>query len=340
MSTTAVEADVGEVSPNLVVDAMFACRKTAAIVAAIELDLFTLIGDGSNAASLAAATNAAERGVRILCDYLVVNGFLTKTGNQYALTPSSRAFLDRHSPAYMGAAIEFLAAPEILRQILGDPASYVRNGGSIGLANMSPDNPVWVKFARGMGSFTGGSAIGLAAEMANLPMQPRKILDIAAGHGRFGIEMAKAFPSAEIVAVDWGSVLELAKQNAQQFGVAERYKLVPGSAFEVDWGTDYDLILLPNFLHHFDLETCAGLLRKSRATLSAEGKVVAVDFVPNDDLVSPPFPAAFSWEMLASTPRGEAYTQKDLAEMARRAGFHNVRIKPLPPSPASLIFFE
>lgn len=208
------------------------------------------------------------------------------------------------------------------------------------MANMSPDNPVWVKFARGMGAFTGGSAISLAAEMANLPIQPRKILDIAAGHGLFGIEMAKAFPSAEIVAVDWGSVLELAKQNAQQFGVAERYKVIAGSAFEVDWGTDYDLILLPNFLHHFDLETCAGLLRKCRASLSAEGKVVAVDFVPNDDLVSPPFPAAFSWEMLASTPKGEAYTQKDLAEMARRAGFHNVRVKPLPPSPASLIFFE
>ena len=340
MSSTAVEAHVGEVSPHLVVDAMFACRKTAAIVAAIELDLFTLIGDGSNAASLAAAANADERGVRILCDYLVVNGFLTKTGNQYALTPSSRVFLDRHSSAYMGGAIEFLAAPEILKQILDDPPSYVRNGGSIGLANMSPDNPVWVKFARGMGSFTGGSAISLAAEMANLRMQPRKILDIAAGHGLFGIEMAKAFPSAEIVAVDWGSVLELAKQNAQQFGVAERYKVIAGSAFEVDWGTDYDLILLPNFLHHFDLETCAGLLRKCRASLSAEGKVVAVDFVPNDDLVSPPFPAAFSWEMLASTPRGEAYTQKDLAEMARRAGFQNVSVKPLPPSPASLIFFE
>ncbi|MFS8113334.1 class I SAM-dependent methyltransferase [Rhizobium jaguaris] len=340
MSSTATEAGMSEISPNLIVDAMFACRKTAAIKAAIELDLFTLIGDGSTAESLAVATNAAKRGVRILCDYLVVNGFLTKTGHQYALTPSSRAFLDRHSPAYMGSAIEFLAAPEMLKQVLDDPTSYVRNGGSVGLANMSPDNPVWVKFARGMGSFISGSAISLAAEMANLPAPPKKILDIAAGHGRFGIEMAKTFPAAEIVAVDWSSVLELAQNNARQFGVAERYKVIAGSAFEVDWGTDYDLILLPNFLHHFDMETCAGLLRKARASLSRDGKVVGVEFVPNDDLVSPPFAAAFSWEMLAGTPKGEAYTQKDLAEMARRAGFQNATVKPLPPSPASLIFFE
>ncbi|MDL2401501.1 class I SAM-dependent methyltransferase [Rhizobium mayense] len=340
MSSTAAEAGMGEISPNLIVDAMFACRKTAAIKAAIELDLFTLIGDGGTAKSLAVATNAAERGIRILCDFLVVNGFLTKTGHQYALTPSSRAFLDRHSPAYMGSAIEFLAAPEILKQILDDPTSYVRNGGSIGLANMSPDNPVWVKFARGMGSFTGGSAVSLAAEMANLPVPPKKILDIAAGHGRFGIEMAKTFPSAEIVAVDWNSVLQLAKHNAWEFGVSERYKAIPGSAFDVDWGTDYDLILLPNFLHHFDMETCAGLLVKTRASLSRDGRVVAVEFVPNEDLVSPPFAAAFSWEMLANTPKGEAYTQKDLAEMARRAGFQDARVKPLPPSPASVIFFE
>lgn|GEM_PF-2328612 len=197
MSSTAAEAGMDEVSPNLIVDAMFACRKTAAIKAAIELDIFTLIGDGGSAASLAAATNAAERGLRILCDYLVVEGFLTKTGDDYALTPSSRAFLDRHSPAYMGAAVEFLAAPEMNSQFLDDPISYVRNGGSVGLANISADNPVWVKFARGMGAFMAVSIAGVAAEVASWARPPKKVLDIAAGHGRFGIEIAKTVPSAE-----------------------------------------------------------------------------------------------------------------------------------------------
>jgi SAM-dependent methyltransferase len=340
MSLKTEEKRTDAISPDLLVDAMFACRKTAAIKAAIELDLFTLIGEGRTSASLAATLSAAERGVRILCDYLVANGFLIKTADQYALTPSSRTFLDRHSPAYMGSAIEFIAAPEMLHQLLDDPTSYVRNGGAIGLANVSADNPVWVKFARGMGSFTASSAMNLAAEVAGWQMPPKKVLDIAAGHGRFGIEIAKAFPSAEIVAVDWAAVLELAKRNAREYGVAERYKVIPGSAFEVDWGADYDLILLSHFLHHFDLETCVGLLVKIRNSLSVDGKLVAVDFVPNEDRVTPPFQASFSWEMLASTPAGQAYTQKDFTEMARRAGFRNAIVKPLLPSPASLIFFE
>lgn len=78
METIVEDARVDVVSPELVVDALFACRKTAAIRAAIELDLFTHINEGETAASLASATSASERGVRILCDYLVVHGFLTK----------------------------------------------------------------------------------------------------------------------------------------------------------------------------------------------------------------------------------------------------------------------
>ncbi|MGO4566574.1 methyltransferase [Rhizobium sp. 2YAF20] len=341
MSLIADEMAMGKVSPALLVDAMFGFRKTAAIKAAIELDVFTAIGgNGATAHSLGTATGASERGMRILCDFLVVGGFLTKTDDLYELTPSSQVFLNRQSPAYMGSAIEFVAAPEIARLFLDDPSAFVRNGGSVGLANVAPDNPVWIRFARAMGSFVASSAESLAAEIAQWPTPPRRVLDIAAGHGLFGIEVAKVLPKAEIVAVDWRSVLALAEENAKHAGIADRFRILPGNAFEVDWGTDYDLILLPNFLHHFDLETCVVLLQKVRGSLSAQGNVVAVEFVPNDDRVSPPFPASFSWEMLATTPRGDAYTEKDLMEMARSAGFSGISTRALPPSPASLIFFK
>ncbi len=286
--SSAVELRESEVSPASMVDAMYAYCKTAAIKAAIELELFTMIGSGSRTAgSLAAEAGGAERGLRILCDYLAVAGFLTKSGDSYMLTPASQTFLDRRSPAYMGAAIEFLISPEMLSLFLDDPAASVRNGGSLGLANISADNPIWVKFARGMGAFTGGSAAGVTAEVKAWASPPKKVLDIAAGPGAFGIEIAKAIPTARIVALDWASVLALTKENASKAGVADRFSFIPGSAFEVDWGEDYDLILLPNFLHHFDIETCVGLLKKARASLGAGGKVVVVEFVPNDDRVSP-----------------------------------------------------
>src|ERR1700757_1047096 len=87
-------------SPQLFFDTLNAYQRTEALKSAIELDLFTAIANGNNtAASLATQLGAAERGVRILCDYLTMVGFLTKQGSSYALTPDSAMFLNRNSPA-------------------------------------------------------------------------------------------------------------------------------------------------------------------------------------------------------------------------------------------------
>src|SRR5258708_4799147 len=97
--------------------------------------------------------------------------------------------------------------------------------------------------------------------------KPWKVLDIAAGHGMFGITLAKHNPQAEIVAVDWAPVLEVAKSNAQAAGVAARYRTLPGSAFDVEFGTGYDIVLLTNILHHFRAAENETLLRKVNAAL-------------------------------------------------------------------------
>jgi 2-polyprenyl-3-methyl-5-hydroxy-6-metoxy-1,4-benzoquinol methylase len=86
--------------------------------------------------------------------------------------------------------------------------------------------------------------------------EAHKILDIAAGHGMFGIAAAKQNPTANIYAADWKNVLEVAMRNAQAAGVADRFHQLVGSAFEADFGGDYDLVLIANFLHHFDSSTC------------------------------------------------------------------------------------
>src|SRR5512140_571734 len=112
---------------------------------------------------------------------------------------------------------------------------------------------------------------------------PLKVLDIAAGHGLFGIEIAKQNPQARIVAVDWPQVLQVAQENARKAGVADRYELLPGSAFDVSFGGPYDVVLLTNFLHHFDHTTCVGLLKKVRAALKPGGLAATLEFVPNED---------------------------------------------------------
>ncbi len=332
---------MAEPTPDLFLDAVLGFQKTAALKAALELDLFTaVVEESGDLDRIAARTGAAARGIRMLCDYLTVQGFLTKDKGRYGLTPSTEVFLTTTSPAWMGSVVDFLASPEMISLWLDDPVSYVRNGGSVGLGSIAPEHPIWVKFARAMAAFMGPAAQALSAEVQRWPTPPTRVLDVAAGHGMFGIAVAQAISGSQITATDWQAVLQVAQENAEAAGVADRYRTVPGSAFEVEWGSGYDLVLLTNFLHHFDPETCVGLLERARKSLSEGGRVLAVEFVPNEDRVSPPFPAMFSFTMLGSTPRGDAYTAREFGNMGRAAGFERVRIAPLPPSPQTLVTFE
>jgi hypothetical protein len=96
---------------------------------------------------------------------------------------------------------------------------------------------------------------------------------------------------------------------------------MPGSAFEVDFGSGYDVVLLTNFLHHFDRPTCVGLMRRVAAALKKDGRAFTVEFVPNEDRVSPPESAGFGFVMLCSTPAGDAYTFSEYRKMLEEAGF-------------------
>lgn len=330
----APEAQAGkQPTPALLFDTVNAYQRTQAIKTAIEMSIFTVIAEGKTSAkTIAEACAASERGIRILCDFLVIMGFLTKEDGRYALTPDSAMFLDKKSPAYMGTITDFILSPYLM-----DNFDYltetVKTGTSAGKNKaLDPEHPMWVKFARGMAPMMAMPAQLLAQLADPAKNQKLRVLDIAAGHGLYGIAFAKQNPQAEITAVDWANVLEVAKENAEAAGVTDRYQLNPGSAFDVDYGQDYDIVLLPNFLHHFDVATCETLLRKVHASLAENGRAVALEFVPNEDRVTPPQAAAFSMMMLGSTPGGDAYTFAELDQMFRNAGFTRSEIHDLPPS--------
>jgi 2-polyprenyl-3-methyl-5-hydroxy-6-metoxy-1,4-benzoquinol methylase len=322
-------------NPIGIIEALDAYQISLALKGAIELEVFTHIADGAaTSAEIAKRANASERGMRILCDFLTVRGFLAKTGGEYGLTPESSAFLSKRSPAYMGSVALFLAH-EYHIDHFRDIAAVVRKGGSLNEGNMAPDDPIWVEFARHMGPIA-MSARGIAPLIAE-PGRSMKVLDIAAGPGMYGIFVAQYNWAAEVFAVDWANVLQVAQENATKFGVADRYHTLPGSAFEVDFGGEYDLVLLPNFLHHFDPPTVVRLLKKIRAAMAPGALLAILEMVPNQDRISPPFPAAFSLMMLASTPSGDAYTFPELDAMLREAGFGQNELTHLPGAPMSLI---
>jgi hypothetical protein len=266
---------------------------------------------------------------------LTVRGFLEKDGSRYSCSPTAAAFLDKRLPSYIGSIANFLAHDRIVKSYR-NIAAAARKGGTVTTSTVSPNDPVWVEFARSMAPFLGMVA-GVVAPIVATPGRAQKVLDVAAGHGLFGLRVAQANPLATVYGTDWADVLTVAVENASALGAADRYHTIPGSAFDVEFGTGYDLVLVPNFLHHFDKTTNTTLLTKLRRAMTPGGTIAVVEFVPNEDRVSPPIAAAFSMQMLGATESGEAYPFSDLDAMLASAGFSNRRVQALPPTPQTLV---
>ncbi|MGB6884118.1 MAG: class I SAM-dependent methyltransferase [Candidatus Acidiferrum sp.] len=329
-------------TPEHIFALMNAFQQTEALKTGIELDIFSAIGAGADTpALLAAKTGASERGLRILCDYLTIMGLLAKEAGRYSLTPESALFLDRHSPGCLASVTGFLASPWHKKNMEALTAA-VRKGGTAGVQgdNTNPQDEVWVAFARSMAPLTIPAANFIAGIIGAEEGQACRVLDIAAGHGNYGITIARKNPRAQIVAMDWPAVLAVAVENAQAAGVSERYTTRPGSAFEIELGSGYDFALLTNIFHHFDMATCETLMRRIHAALKPGGKAVTLEFVPNEDRVTPPAVAAFSLNMLAGTDAGDAYTFSEYEKMFAKAGFAKTSLHPAPGIPQQVMISE
>lgn len=334
-------SDESAQTPERILQAINAFQSSAALKGALDLGLFTAVGrESKTAASLAATVGASERGMRILCDFLVISGFLQKEASEYRSSPDSALFLDENSPAYLGSVSRFMLGSDVLGNF-SDIAAVVRKGGTLmdGQGTVEPNNPLWVDFALSMSPLVMPAAdyIGNLVTKDVAGDKSLKVLDVASGHGMFGIGIATRHPKAEVVAVDWPAVLDVASKNAEKAGVADRLTLLPGNAFDVDFGDEYDIVLVTNFLHHFDVPMCTNVMCKVHGALNDGGRAVILDFVPNEDRVTPPEQASFSLTMLATTVSGDAYTFNQLEGMAADAGFAKSELHRIEGSSQSVI---
>lgn len=320
-------------NPAPIFDCFTAYQKSAAMQAAVDIGLFSAIAAGSaTVPDIAKTCNASTKGVRVLCDYWTVQGLLTKSGETYKPTPETAMFLDRKSPAYIGDAMKFLNGP--ITPFFGRLTEAVRKGGCESSGSVEAEYAGWTDFAEGMGALMLPPAQAIAGILG--PVSGHA-LDVAAGHGLFGIVLAQKNPDLRVTALDWPKVVEVASRNAAKMGVGQRYATITGDAFKVGLGGPYDVILVTNLLHHFRDEQCISLLKRLRGALRPGGRLVTLEFIPNEDRVTPPMSAGFSLVMLATTAGGDAYTFAELERMLKMAGFTNNKLHQPPDSPQQII---
>ena len=328
-------------TPLRILETLGGFQRTAALRTAIELDLFTAIGEGADrVATLARRCGASERGVRSLCDYLTMLGFLEKRDDAYVLSADAATFLDARSRAYLGAPAAEAYAGAALEEAFARLTEAVRQGGTVvpGGGVLAPEHPHWVQFARAMGVPGAFLARRLADCIGKWAAPPDKVLDIAAGHGLYGIELAKRHARTEVFAVDWPAVLAVARENAEAAGVGERFHPVPGDALAVDFGAGYDLALVTNFMP--DLDASTNLLERVHAAVREGGRLAVYESMLDDDRVSPPAAVSLNLTLLATTPGGEVRTASQLRELVEAAGFVGTELHELPDAPGRVVIAQ
>lgn len=300
---------------------------------AIQLELFTRIAHGTDTASkIAAELGVPVRGIRILCEYLASIGLLEKEDEQLRLTTDVALFLDKKSSLYLGKAADILYSPQLMQ-------SYARLTESLRAGKSGPDNavrPAWFDLARGLSD--PAAAVKAFVEVVTFPAgRPLKILNIGAGCGTFGIALGVRYPDAVIVALDYPESLRKAQEYAETAKLGTRYQNIPGDPLLVPLGLEYDAVIIAGGLHQYDSSQITSLLMRTRYALKKSGQLLILEFLTEDGSRSAGDFAGFRLNMLAATPRGDAYSLAEVKGMLESSGFRSIEAQPLAAACATLV---
>lgn len=310
-------------------------RESRIILTAVELDLFSAIGEGASAKAVAGKLGTDERATGLLMNALVSLGLLIKTGETYKNSLNASKYLSEGAPhdsrASLGHTIN-------LWQRWSTLTECVRQGTSVTHKDVTERPEGWAdSFIAAMHKNTLARAPLVARAVGTEGV--KKMLDVGGGSGGYSIAFAKASPQLESVVFDLPDVVKLTEKYVADAGLSDRVTTQTGDMRTDDFGNGYDMVLISAICHMFDREGNKQLFKKAFKALNPGGRVVVQDFILNPDKASPKTAAVFALNMLVGTRAGGTYAESEYASWLKDAGFKGIKRIPLP-GPTGLIVAE
>ena len=297
--------------------------QTCVLHTAVKLDLFTLIGqEEKTAKAIARSAGLDEKALTRLLDALAAMQLLVKKVDQYRNTPAANQFLSADSQNYIGYMIKHHHhLMDSWTRMSESLQSGKSNRGRTSFSEVERESFLMGMFVLGM-----HTAPVLAGE---IDLENRRaLIDIGGGPGTFAIHFCLQNPQLKAVVYDLPTTRPFAEKTIERFGLADRIGFVDGDYVEKSIAGAYDVAWLSHILHGEGPDTCVEILKKTKAVLEPGGLVCIHDFILNDAMDGPLFPALFSINMLLGTESGQSYSQAQLTAMMEAAGFKNMQRLP------------
>jgi len=310
-----------ELNPEKILKVSGSYWETCTLHAGVKLDVFTIIGkDHFRGEDVADKLNGVKRGVKTLLNALSAMDFLVKKEDIYANTPLSYTFLSKNSSRYMG---HIVMHHHNLIDSWSRLAVAVQTGRSVRHRATHTDEEKRENFLMGMFNL----AMNLAPVLApKVDLSGRRhLLDLGGGPGTYAIHFCMNNPQLKATVYDLPTTRPFAEKTIAKFNLQDRIDFKQVDYLEEEIEGIYDVTWLSHILHGEGPEECRKIIGKAVSALEPGGMILIHDFILNNSMDGPLFPALFSLNMLLGTPSGRSYSEKQIEDMLSDAGVREIR---------------
>jgi len=297
-------------------DTVFAFRLPRIILSALDLNLFTVMGNTSwTIRSLSKTLAADERGVEILCRNLVSAGLLVKKGTRYQSGKLGKTTLNANSPHFRGAYLDLMR-----RQ--WDTCSQLTNAIRTGkpVEDKEPESPGYrcsFSWAMHQRSIKPANQVARQVDLK----QARSLLDLGGGPGTYSLAFLAKNPKLRATVMDRPAALDVAKEIAASYKHGKRLSFVSVDFSQEKIPGTYDVVWLSNVIHIYSPAENTSLFKKIFSALNPKGRVFIQDTFLLDRMgLCPKEANLFAVTMLLFTETGNTYKAQDVQRWLRLAG--------------------
>ncbi len=311
--------------------------KTCTLHAGVKLDVFTVIGEGAKTCDeINQNVMADPEGLSRLLNALSALALLEKKEDTYANTEAARLFLSKESPQYIGFMImhhhHLMASWHKMDQA-------IMEGKPVRERSSSSDDQRRESFLMGMFNIGMAVAPGLSKELDLKGCS--RLLDLGGGPGTFAIHFCLANPQLTASVYDLKTTKPFAQKTIKRFKVSGRVDFIAGDYTREEFPHPgaYDAAWLSHILHGEKPEQAKDVVRKAVSALKPGGKIFIHEFILNENMDGPLFPALFSINMYLGTHGGQSYSQTQLTDMLTAAGVRDIQRLPFEgPTQSGILF--